>query len=80
VLDFNTLIWKIASPTWGFDDLAFDGTLAEAPGIPDHGVEGHHRRAHASASVRVNAKLACVTLSKEPLRFANNFTSARGAR
>jgi hypothetical protein len=46
VLDFNTLIWTIASPTWGFDDPTFDRTIAEAPGITDHGVVDHHQWGH----------------------------------
>jgi len=33
--DFNKLIWKIASPTWAFDDATFDRTAA-AFDNPDH--------------------------------------------
>jgi len=43
VRDFNTLIWKIALPTWGFGDLTFDRTVAEAPGITDQRVDDHHQ-------------------------------------
>jgi pimeloyl-ACP methyl ester carboxylesterase len=33
--DFNKLIWKLASPTWNFDDATFDRTAASFDN-PDH--------------------------------------------
>jgi pimeloyl-ACP methyl ester carboxylesterase len=33
--DFNKLIWKLASPTWNFDDATFDRT-AQSFNNPDH--------------------------------------------